>query len=114
MSGTQLRRVLLLAMVITMTGGVGAYAAFFPLPSATVQVNDDGPTIDKAQDAGLSDVVGGTLTAGGIPIPWACVRAEEWGCAGDLRARVQGGSVEDGGPRRRLPAVAEPRRDAGR
>jgi hypothetical protein len=49
----------------------GAPSAIVPLPASGQQVNDD-PTngIDPTQDAGVSDVVGGSL-AGGLNVPWA-------------------------------------------
>ena len=47
-----------------------ASASIVQLPPGA-QVNDDlAANIDKSQDAGLSDVVGGSLT-GGINVPWA-------------------------------------------
>jgi hypothetical protein len=47
-------------------------AAFLPLPATGVQVNDDPANgIDPAEEAGVSDVVGGALTAGKVALPWA-------------------------------------------
>jgi hypothetical protein len=49
-----------------------AQAAFQSLPRNGDQVNDDPPNgIDPTQDAGVSDVVGGSLAAGGARVPWA-------------------------------------------
>ena len=49
-----------------------AWAAFQPLPAAGGQVNNDPANgIDPNQDAGISDVVGGSLAAGGLRVPWA-------------------------------------------
>ena len=49
-----------------------ARAAFLPLPATGAQVNDDlANSIDPSQDAGVSDVVGGAVTAGKVPVPWA-------------------------------------------
>src|SRR6059036_944060 len=49
-----------------------ARAAFLPLPASGAQVNDDpASSIDPSQDAGVSDVAGGALTAGKVPVPWA-------------------------------------------
>jgi hypothetical protein len=49
-----------------------ADAAFSPLPANGAQVNDDAAnSIDPTQDAGVSDVAGGTVTAGNLQVPWA-------------------------------------------
>jgi hypothetical protein len=49
-----------------------AHAAFLPLPADGTQVNDDpANSIAPNEDAGVSDVVGGAVTAGKIPVPWA-------------------------------------------
>jgi hypothetical protein len=49
-----------------------ALAAFQSLPAAGGQVNNDPANgIDPHQDAGISDVVGGSLAAGGLRVPWA-------------------------------------------
>jgi hypothetical protein len=49
-----------------------ARAAFLPLPASGAQVNDDpANSIDPSQDAGVSDVAGGAVTAGKVPVPWA-------------------------------------------
>jgi hypothetical protein len=49
-----------------------AVAAFVGLPADGSQVNNDVALgIDPAQDAGLSDVTGGALAAGGVNVPWA-------------------------------------------
>jgi hypothetical protein len=56
-----------LALVLAAT----ATAGFIGLPSDGSQVNNDPANgIDPARDAGLSDVVGGSL-AGGLRVPWA-------------------------------------------
>ena len=49
-----------------------ASGAFLPLPASGAQVNDDPVnTIDPRQDAGVSDVAGGAVTAGKKNVPWA-------------------------------------------
>src|SRR5262249_40101345 len=49
-----------------------ARAAFLPLPATGSQVNDDlAAGIDPNLDAGVSDVVGGAVGAGKVPVPWA-------------------------------------------
>jgi hypothetical protein len=49
----------------------GAYGAFVGLPSSGQQVNNDPPTIDPGQSAGLSDLTTGSLVAGNPRVPWA-------------------------------------------
>src|SRR5213592_3137782 len=57
------------ASVLLLAGS--ASAAFVGLPADGTQVNNDPANgIDPGRDAGLSDVVGGSL-AGGVPVPWA-------------------------------------------
>src|SRR5205809_1924683 len=47
-------------------------AGFLPLPANGSQVNNDlANAIDPNQDAGVSDVAGGAVTAGRVPVPWA-------------------------------------------
>ena len=49
-----------------------AAAAFVGLPADGSQVNNDTANgIDPAQDAGVSDVQGGTVVAGNLQVPWA-------------------------------------------
>jgi hypothetical protein len=49
-----------------------AYAALASLPADGSQVNDDPlNSIDPNQDAGVSDVTGGAVTAGKLEVPWA-------------------------------------------
>jgi len=49
-----------------------ARAGFLPLPVTGAQVNDDAAnSIDPGEDAGVSDVTGGALTAGKVAVPWA-------------------------------------------
>ena len=50
----------------------GTAGAVIGLPQDGTQVNDDiANGIDPAQDAGVSDVVGGSLAAGGARVPWS-------------------------------------------
>jgi hypothetical protein len=52
--------------------GAPARAALAPLPADGSQVNDDPVnSIDPNQDAGVSDVTGGAVTAGKLEVPWA-------------------------------------------
>jgi hypothetical protein len=72
---TRARRPLTIAALIAASALVAApaaHAAFLPLPASGAQVNDDpANSIDPRQDAGVSDVVGGALTAGKGAVPWA-------------------------------------------
>src|SRR5438128_5237217 len=61
-----------LAAVGVLLAGPAARAAFLPLPANGSQVNNDvANAIDPNQNAGVSDVAGGTLTAGKVQVPWA-------------------------------------------
>src|SRR5947208_9731605 len=63
-----------LAAVGVLLAGPAARAAFLPLPANGSQVNNDvANAIDPNQDAGVSDVAGGTLTAGKVTVPSAPV-----------------------------------------
>ncbi len=64
------KRLTVLAIVASLVCAAGAYAAVAGLP-AGVQVNNDLPAIDPAQDAGLTDLTAGTVTAGNARVPWA-------------------------------------------
>src|SRR6266852_6002597 len=61
-----------LAAVGVLLAGPAARAAFLPLPAHGSQVNNDVATaIDPNQDAGVSDVGGGTVRVGNVQVPWA-------------------------------------------
>jgi hypothetical protein len=61
-----------LAAVGVLLAGPAARAAFLPLPANGSQVNNDvANAIDPNQDAGVSDVAGGTVKAGNVQVPWA-------------------------------------------
>ena len=64
------RRLTVLAFVASLVCAAGAYAAAAGLPPGT-QVNNDPPAIDPGQDAGLTDLTAGTVTAGNARVPWA-------------------------------------------
>ncbi|HWK18786.1 MAG TPA: hypothetical protein VNR66_15150 [Solirubrobacteraceae bacterium] len=67
----RISRVAVLALVAGLVCAGGAYATVIGLPFVGSQVNNDPANgIDPNQDAGLSDVVGGSLTAGGPRVPW--------------------------------------------
>jgi hypothetical protein len=56
----------------TLALGAPVHAALAPLPADGSQVNNDPPnSIDPNQDAGVSDVTGGAVTAGKLEVPWA-------------------------------------------
>jgi hypothetical protein len=60
----------LLSAAIVLVFAAAATGAFVGLPTDGSQVNNDPANgIDPARDAGLSDVVGGSL-AGGVNVPW--------------------------------------------
>ncbi len=65
------RRIAVLAATTFLVAGGSALAAVVGLPSSGAQVNNDPANgIDPGQSAGVSDIVGGTLTAGGPRVPW--------------------------------------------
>ena len=62
----------LCALALTMALAATAGATVAPLPADGSQVNNDpANSIDPARDAGVSDVAGGTTTAGNLQVPWA-------------------------------------------
>src|SRR5882724_381943 len=77
-----------------------ARAAFLPLPATGAQVNDDPASIDPGQDAGVSDVAGGAVTAGKIPVPWATFEQKVTGGEQQIfvRAFKNGAWVTQGSP----------------
>jgi hypothetical protein len=60
-----------LAGAVTLAGAGVAAASFVGLPASGGQVNNDPPSIDPAQSAGLVDVTAGSLVAGSRRVPWA-------------------------------------------
>jgi len=61
-----------LAGLIAAFAAAGTAGAVIGLPSDGSQVNNDPAAgIDPNQNAGLSDIVGGSLAAGGPRVPWA-------------------------------------------
>lgn len=66
----RVRRLTVLAMIASLLCAAGAYAAVAGLPPG-VQVNNDPPAIDPGQDAGLTDLTAGSVTAGNARVPWA-------------------------------------------
>src|SRR5439155_1076846 len=78
-----------------------ARAGFLPLPANGSAVNDDFANgIDPSQDAGVSDVVGGAVTAGKIPVPWATFERKVAGGEQQIfvRAFKAGAWVTQGSP----------------
>ena len=68
----RIKRTGVLTVLAVLLLAASAYAAVIPLPSFDTQVNNDPAAgIDPAQDAGESDIVGGSLAAGGPRVPWA-------------------------------------------
>src|SRR2546428_6725337 len=80
-----------LAALGVLLGAPAARAAFLPLPANGSQVNNDlANAIDPNQDAGVSDVAGGAVTARPAPGPLGDGRAEgRPRRAADLRPCVQ-------------------------
>src|SRR6266478_1347275 len=78
-----------------------ARAAFLPLPATGAQVNDDpANAIDPSEDAGVSDVAGGAVTAGKVQVPWATFEQKVAGGAQQIfvRAFKNGAWVTQGSP----------------
>src|SRR5207247_10824234 len=75
---SRLRRAIAgLAAVGTLLAASVAHAGFLPPPANGSQVNDHlANGIDPNQDAGVSDVVGGAVTAGKPQRPWATFQPE--------------------------------------
>src|SRR3989442_7852877 len=66
-----------LAAVGVVLAGPAARAAFLPLPANGSQVNNDvANAIDPNQNAGVSDVAGGTLTARKGQVAWATLEQQ--------------------------------------
>jgi hypothetical protein len=85
----------------TLLAAPAAHAAFLPLPATGAQVNDDPlNSIDPNEDAGVSDVAGGTLTAGKVQVPWATFEQKVAGAEQQVfvRAFKNGAWVTQGSP----------------
>jgi hypothetical protein len=92
------RVMVVVAAVISALGLAGvAYGAFVGLPSSGQQVNDDPPTIDPGQSAGLSDLTSGSLVAGNPRVPWAAFAQDD--ASGSRQIFVRGSRAGSGGPR---------------
>ena len=91
-----------LAALAMLLAGPPVRAAFLPLPASGAQVNDDpANSIDASQDAGVSDVAGGTVRAGNITVPWATFEQKVAAGAQQIfvRAFKSGAWVTQGPPR---------------
>lgn len=67
----RIARMAVLALVAGLVCAAGAHASVLGLPADGSQVNNDPANgIDAQQDAGQSDVVGGSLATGGPRVPW--------------------------------------------
>ena len=61
-----------LAVIVGLVCAAGAYATVIALPANGTQVNNDPANgIDPNQNAGVSEVVGGSLAANGPRVPWS-------------------------------------------
>ena len=90
-----------LAALAMLLAGPPVRAAFLPLPASGAQVNDDpANSIDASQDAGVSDVAGGTVRPGNIPVPWATFEQKVAAGAQQIfvRAFKSGAWVTQGSP----------------
>src|SRR5881397_2319700 len=90
-----------LAAVGVLLAGPAARAGFLPLPANGSQVNNDlANAIDPNQDAGVSDVTGGAVTAGKVPVPWATFEQKIAGGEQQIfvRAFKNGAWVTQGSP----------------
>ncbi|TMA92642.1 MAG: hypothetical protein E6J77_05480, partial [Deltaproteobacteria bacterium] len=78
-----------LAALAALLAAPAARAAFLPLPANGSQVNNDlANAIDPNQDAGVSDVAGGAVTAGKVPVPWATFEQKVAGGEQQIFARA--------------------------
>jgi hypothetical protein len=59
------------AALASLVLAAGAYASIVGLPASGTQINNDPPTIDPSQNAGLVDLTAGSLVAGNPRVPWA-------------------------------------------
>src|SRR2546428_12933444 len=90
-----------LAALAALLAAPAARAAFLPLPANGSQVNNDlANAIDPDQDAGVSDVAGGAVTAGKVPDPWATFEQKVAGGEQQIfmRAFKSGAWVTQGSP----------------
>jgi hypothetical protein len=72
------RRLAPAALIAALALAGTASAAVTGLPPDGSQVNDDAAAgIDPTQDAGVNDVVGGSLAAGGVNVPWAAFEQKQ-------------------------------------
>ena len=77
MKSRLLGRSTLVAAVATLLAAATA-GAVIGLPADGSQVNNDPANgIDPNQNAGVSDVVGGSLAAGGARVPWASFEQQD-------------------------------------
>src|SRR5438046_6800208 len=99
---SRLRRTIAgLAALSVLLAAPAARAAFLPLPANGSQVNNDlANAIDPNQDAGVSDVAGGAVTAGKVPVPWATFEQKVAGGEQQIfvRAVKSGARVRQGFP----------------
>ena len=96
------RHMLVLAAVsaVAIVLPLAALGAFQALPLSGVQVNNDPPnSIDPKKDAGVSDVVGGSLQTGKVRVPWATFEQKTTGAQQIfVRAFKSGNWVTQGFP----------------
>ncbi|MEA2479296.1 MAG: hypothetical protein QOJ07_1218 [Thermoleophilaceae bacterium] len=84
---------------VSLAAATPALGAQAPLDGQVNNDNSAGVGIDPAKDAGVSDVVGGALTAGALEIPWATFEQKTTGAQNIfVRAFKNGAWVTEGFP----------------
>jgi hypothetical protein len=92
------RRVAVVTAVVTVVLAGTAYGAFVGLPASGTQVNNDPPSIDPGQSAGLTDLTSGSLIAGNPRVPWATFSQASAGGSQQIFVRAfKGGSWQTEG-----------------
>src|SRR4051794_27076017 len=99
MTSRIIRRVAVAGTAATLLAASSA-AAVVGLPADNSQVNNDAVNgIDPSQNAGVSDIVGGSLAAGGARVPWATFEQAAAGGAQRIFVRAfKGGRWVTQGP----------------
>ena len=101
------RRASALGVVATLAIA-GTAGAVIALPSDGSQVNNDPANgIDPNQNAGVSDIVGGSLAAGGARVPWATFEQQTGGAQRIFVRAFKGGQWVTQGPSLNIDQNAE-------
>ena len=98
MTASLLRRAALAGAAAALVAA-GTAGAVIGLPSDGSQVNNDpADGIDPSQNAGVSDIVGGSLAAGGARVPWATFEQQTGGAQQIFVRAFKGGQWVTQGP----------------